>query len=205
MIDSYTNASKTLRKIVSMFKEEPVMREVTFEGGAKRIMEDKGCFDLLPEAQIADIYQTKHLISIDPKHFQPEEATEEELTYEITQLLYSFSVKDYENHVNVAETYNSLRLLVLYISYAQYNTEPGDDYVSKMVKQLAIHVQKGAEKYGERNCEKGIPFWSFIDSGRRHTTQWLLHETDENHAISAIWNFLYAMWTIDNSQSTQSL
>lgn len=66
----------------------------------------------------------------------------------------------------------------------------------EMIQELAIHFQKGAEKYGERNCEKGIPLWSFMDSGLRHMNQWFLGISDENHYISAIWNFVMAIWTI---------
>lgn len=66
----------------------------------------------------------------------------------------------------------------------------------QMLQDLAIHFQKGAEKYGERNCEKGIPLWSFRDSGLRHLGQWMMGNKDENHFISAIWNFVMALWTI---------
>jgi hypothetical protein len=62
--------------------------------------------------------------------------------------------------------------------------------------QLAQHFENGAKIYGERNCEKGIPKWSFIDSGMRHATQYLSGRTDENHFIAAIWNFWMLMWTI---------
>lgn len=64
-----------------------------------------------------------------------------------------------------------------------------------MLKDLAIHFQKGAEKYGERNCEKGIPAWSFHDSAIRHTCQFLLGEHDEPHHISAVWNCWLGVWT----------
>lgn len=67
----------------------------------------------------------------------------------------------------------------------------------KMLAELAVHFQKGAEKYGAHNCEKGIPLWSFRDSGLRHMCQWLDGKNDENHFIAAIWNFMMAMWTIE--------
>ena len=67
-----------------------------------------------------------------------------------------------------------------------------------MLSDLAIHFQKGAEIYGERNCENGIPLWSFRDSGIRHLTQWIRGLDDEPHYISAIWNFVMAVWTIWN-------
>lgn len=70
--------------------------------------------------------------------------------------------------------------------------------INKMLYDLAVHFQKGAEKYGERNCEKGIPEWSFKDSGLRHMCQYLNGKDDENHFIAAIWNFWMAEWTVLN-------
>ena len=64
-----------------------------------------------------------------------------------------------------------------------------------MLYALAQHFQKGAEIYGEHNCEKGIPAWSFLDSGLRHLSQYLNGEKDEPHWISAIWNFWMLLWT----------
>lgn len=66
----------------------------------------------------------------------------------------------------------------------------------EMFKDLAVHFQKGAEIYGERNCEKGIPLWSFKDSAMRHTVQYFNNECDEPHLISAIWNLWMAEWTL---------
>lgn len=87
-------------------------------------------------------------------------------------------------------------------SYAKYN----EDYVASslefwhgvwpMLQDLAIHFQKGAEHYGERNCQKGIPLWSFKDSAMRHATQVFEGKTDEPHKISVIWNCWMAQWTI---------
>lgn len=64
-----------------------------------------------------------------------------------------------------------------------------------MMLHLALHFQHGAEKYGPRNCERGIPLWSFIDSGMRHWNQYLLGRTDEDHYIATVWNFWMAKWT----------
>lgn len=65
-----------------------------------------------------------------------------------------------------------------------------------MLQDLAIHFQKGAEHYGERNCQKGIPLWSFKDSAMRHATQVFEGKMDEPHAISVIWNCWMAQWTV---------
>jgi hypothetical protein len=68
-----------------------------------------------------------------------------------------------------------------------------------MLQDLAIHFQKGAEHYGERNCQKGIPLWSFKDSAMRHATQVFEGKTDEPHKISVIWNCWLAAWTVITS------
>lgn len=68
-----------------------------------------------------------------------------------------------------------------------------------MLQDLAIHFQKGAEHYGERNCQKGIPLWSFKDSAMRHAAQVFEGKTDEPHKISVIWNCWLAAWTVITS------
>ena len=70
-----------------------------------------------------------------------------------------------------------------------------------MLQDLAIHFQKGAEHYGERNCQKGIPLWSFKDSAMRHATQVFEGKKDEPHSISVIWNCWLAAWTMIKSNS----
>lgn len=78
------------------------------------------------------------------------------------------------------------------------NTEKGrfDLLPPQAIRALAIHYQKGCEKYGERNWEKGIPVARFIDSAIRHIFQFLDGLDDENHLISAAWNILSAYETI---------
>ena len=53
---------------------------------------------------------------------------------------------------------------------------------------LAHHTEKGCEKYGDRNWEKGIPIKNFIDSAKRHLTEFELGLSDENHMAAALWN-----------------
>ena len=69
-----------------------------------------------------------------------------------------------------------------------------------MLKDLAVHYEYGAEKYGVDNWKNGIPLTggdrggSFTDSGLRHLNQWMLDEQDEKHDISAVWNFFNAIY-----------
>ena len=76
-----------------------------------------------------------------------------------------------------------------------YDPEYADMGFWSMLRDLAVHFQKGAVIYGEHNCEKGIPIWSFRDSGLRHLSQYFNNEQDEPHLIAAIWNFWMLIWT----------
>lgn len=53
---------------------------------------------------------------------------------------------------------------------------------------LALHFQKGADKYKARNWEGGIPLGRYLDSAKRHLTEFEMGLDDENHLIAAIWN-----------------
>lgn len=62
------------------------------------------------------------------------------------------------------------------------------------IHEVAKHCEAGAEKYGERNCEKGIPIHSLIDSAIRHLSCYLRGMKDEPHLRAAAWNILFAIW-----------
>ena len=57
---------------------------------------------------------------------------------------------------------------------------------------LSVHFEKGCEKYGDRNWEKGIPISVLINSGERHIAKFIMGLEDEEHLIAAIWNFIVA-------------
>lgn len=67
-------------------------------------------------------------------------------------------------------------------------------YVQAML-ELAKHFEQGAKKYGDRNWEKGIPEWAFINSGIRHYLKWLGGWNDEPHDRAVIWNLMCLWWT----------
>lgn len=64
------------------------------------------------------------------------------------------------------------------------------------VRRLAVLLERGAKKYGERNWEKGQPISRFLDSGIRHLSRAARGETDEDHLIQAAWNCLAAVETL---------
>ena len=60
--------------------------------------------------------------------------------------------------------------------------------------EVSKHCEEGALKYGERNCEKGIPIHSLVDSAFRHLARYMEGERDEHHLRAAAWNILFALW-----------
>lgn len=56
------------------------------------------------------------------------------------------------------------------------------------MRRLARIMEKGCEKYGERNWEQGAPADRFLDSCLRHLGQWQMGMHDEDHLGQALWN-----------------
>lgn len=60
-----------------------------------------------------------------------------------------------------------------------------------MLKRWAVHMAKGAKKYGDRNWEKaqGLEEYKrFRESAFRHFVQWFMGEQDEDHASAVFFN-----------------
>lgn len=70
--------------------------------------------------------------------------------------------------------------------------------LSTAMIEVSKHYEDGANKYAERNWEKGIPLHCYIDSGVRHYLKYLRGDTDERHDRAFIWNLLGALWTAKN-------
>lgn len=73
------------------------------------------------------------------------------------------------------------------------------------IHELAIHCEEGALKYGERNCEKGIPIHSLIDSAFRHLSCYMRGMKDEPHLRAALWNIAFAIWMEKNKPEMQDI
>lgn len=73
------------------------------------------------------------------------------------------------------------------------------------IHELAIHCEEGALKYGERNCEKGIPIHSLIDSAIRHLSCYMRGMKDEPHLRAAMWNIAFAIWMEKNKPEMQDI
>lgn len=70
----------------------------------------------------------------------------------------------------------------------------GTDKPTAML-EVAIHMEDGARKYGERNWQKGIPARCYVDSAVRHFLKFRRGDTDERHDRAFLWNILCCIWT----------
>jgi hypothetical protein len=70
-----------------------------------------------------------------------------------------------------------------------------NDYYTAYL-ELAKHYQAGAEKYEERNFEKGLPFHTYVDSGLRHYVKWCRGDKDEPHDRAFLWNMISLLYSI---------
>ena len=71
--------------------------------------------------------------------------------------------------------------------------------------RLAKHYENGANKYDDRNWEKGIPISVMVDSAMRHLLKYMDGQTDEDHLVAVAWNILGAMWMEEKMPELQDL
>lgn len=63
------------------------------------------------------------------------------------------------------------------------------------LKRLAVHLENGAKKYGDKNWQKGQPLSRYLDSAMRHLCAVLDNQDDEDHAAAVAWNVMAFMCT----------
>jgi hypothetical protein len=62
-------------------------------------------------------------------------------------------------------------------------------------RRLALVLERGAARYGDRNWEKGIPLMRHIDSLKRHLDQFIEGHTDEDHLAHMLANAMMLVHT----------
>ena len=68
------------------------------------------------------------------------------------------------------------------------------DLISPFATQrLAKWYELGAQKYSDRNWEKGMPFSRYVDSAKRHLDKFIMGMEDEDHLAAAVWNLFAIM------------
>ena len=68
------------------------------------------------------------------------------------------------------------------------------------IARLARHYEAGANKYEDRNWEKGIPISVMMDSALRHMFKYMDGQTDEDHLVAAAWNIMGAVARGEDAQ-----
>lgn len=76
----------------------------------------------------------------------------------------------------------------------------------KLLKRLAMHLTKGAEKYGRENwklANSQEELDRFRDSAFRHFMQWLDGERDEDHLSAVVFNIWAAEYVQEKLATSQ--
>ena len=176
-----------------------------FESGAIRYTKTgKGRYDLIPNDVIADIigyaqdkFYGRNTICISKADII-EDAYRGEVDDRFSNTIINLIIHHYAPADIVANDMSLPAMEATIVSFM--------DGFANMMKDLAIHYENGAEKYGVDNWKKGIPVTggdrggSFMDSAMRHLTQYLIGLTDEPHYISCIWNCVCGLWTLRQQQ-----
>lgn len=179
--------------------------KAAFDSGAIRYTKTgKGRYDLIPGDVIADIIG----YAIDLFEYN---STMTVSKADIIEVAYRGEVEDrFKNTIiNLVIQYYSPADVIqndMGLPAAEGTIVSFIDGMANMLKDLAIHYENGAEKYGVDNWKKGIPVvggdrgGSFMDSAMRHLAQYLIGLTDEPHQISCIWNCVCGLWTLQEEQ-----
>jgi hypothetical protein len=72
-----------------------------------------------------------------------------------------------------------------------------------MLKRWAVHMAKGALKYGDRNWEKATgleEYKRFRESAFRHFVQWFMGDRDEDHAAAVFFNIQGAEYVLEQNE-----
>lgn len=150
-----------------------------FETGARRdIQKGKGRFDLLPAIpmrRLLDLYTTH------PDLWSPLETGDEILAaLEALDDIYLYAEGCRERD---------------HLAHAAAEVVAAMGGFTPAMKRLAGVYERGAEKYGENNWQKGMPISRYLDSGCRHITQAIGGEQDEDHLGQGLWNVFSVMHT----------
>ena len=174
-----------------------------FDSGAIRYTKTgKGRYDLIPNNVIAEMvgygetmFHNRHIISVSKGNIIKDAYTGSPIE-RFKRTIFNIVLHHYSSGDIINNDVGLPAVEATIISYT--------NGFAAMMKDLAIHYENGAEKYGVDNWKKGIPVTggdrggSFMDSAMRHLTQYLIGLTDEPHYISCIWNCVCGLWTIKN-------
>jgi hypothetical protein len=71
--------------------------------------------------------------------------------------------------------------------------------------RLAVHYERGAKKYSDRNWEKGMDISRYCDAALRHMVKYIAGFNDEDHLAAVAWNVMSIMHHEANLPQLQNL
>ena len=158
-------------------------------GALRDIGDGNGRCDLLPATAISDF-----LIN-EPTYRDPTCVNKPQL------VTIFYLIMEYIGCKNTQWLYDALDVCLVVNWLKQHPDQtiaPKDKVLAQGMLDLSLHYRRGAEKYSERNWEKGLPIHSFIDSAIRHLCKEILGWEDEPHLIAIMWNLYGAIWTLQH-------
>lgn len=153
-------------------------------GAVRDIDETKGRMDLLPLDIVAELYlQSKNSTS---SYYDYRDKY-----YSILKKLYKFLNTGLDEFI--------------YEAIDEFSTIKFNNDIVQTLMEVSVHYKDGANKYRERNWQKGIPTHSFLDSGLRHLVKCIRGDEDEPHNRAFVWNMLGLLWTKHNNPLYEDL
>ncbi len=152
-------------------------------GGLRDINPENGRCDLLPATAVREL--------MNHQMFCGDHIKKPALLNALTDIMLFIENADKE------DLFMAVYRLAIQNCLNKYHELPTPEFaLADCLLDLSIHYRKGAEKYAERNWEKGLPIHSFIDSAIRHLCKEIKGMTDEPHLIACMWNLMGAVWTM---------
>jgi len=164
-----------------------------FDTGAVRDMsEDKGRFDLIALKQLAELFE-----------FSTESIDDEEVIMRVNVVSKMLRLlSEYIYGGNKRDVYAALEIFSQHIYDDAPDDAPKTDDITRglwlLSRAAGRQMEDGANKYGVRNWEKGIPSHVYLDSGIRHLIKWMDGWQDEPHDRATVWNLMGMLWTVEH-------
>jgi len=163
-----------------------------FSTGSKRDTRDgKGRFDLIPRLPLLRAGRSGDFPGDDPAAFAAK------MALRAIGPRNALTVSAMASSINSGMIYVAGSFPKADITFIDLNTQ-ADTLLAlapEGILALAQVYEQGAEKYGDRNWEKGQPISRMCDSALRHSFKALAGWTDEPHPAQAAWNWLAVLYT----------
>lgn len=183
----------TVDKLSKTIPDSGNRTELMEGGGMRDIQAENGRCDLMPLDLIAKLIEEAYLID-KPTLCDYFTYSQQRAVCKILNLIH--------NYIYEGEPNNLIEAIFIFIpqsySIRSVNMDNLDpvlaETLSTAILDLSRRYKEGAEKYVERNWEKGILVKSCLDSAVRHLLKWCREDSDENHSSAFLWNIVTAIW-----------